>query len=127
MSQVDLGADFTLHHTGIYVENLNEIVSEDEIIVDEIQGVRLSFVMLGNTRIELLQPLNEKSPIYRAGKEKNKLLHLCFEVDDLPKGIETCRFQNFTLLRTPVEATAFPNKKIAWMYHKTFGLVELVG
>ena len=117
MSQVDLGADFTLHHTGIYVENLNEIVSEDEIIVDEIQGVRLSFVMLGNTRIELLQPLNEK----------NKLLHLCFEVVDLSKGIEICRSQNFTLLRTPVEATAFPNKKIAWMYHKTFGLVELVG
>ena len=48
-------------------------------------GVTTVFVELPNTKIELLQPLGEKSPIARF-LERNPtggLHHLCFEVDDL--------------------------------------------
>ena len=49
------------------------------------QGVVASFVDLPNTRVELLQPLGEGSPI-AAFLERNKsggIHHVCFEVDDI--------------------------------------------
>jgi len=49
------------------------------------QGVVASFVDLPNTRVELLQPLGEGSPI-TAFLERNKsggMHHVCFEVDDI--------------------------------------------
>ena len=48
-------------------------------------GVTTVFVELPNTKIELLQPLGDESPIARF-LERNPtggLHHLCFEVDDL--------------------------------------------
>jgi methylmalonyl-CoA/ethylmalonyl-CoA epimerase len=49
------------------------------------QGVVASFVDLPNTRVELLQPLGEGSPI-ASFLERNKsggMHHVCFEVDDI--------------------------------------------
>jgi len=48
-------------------------------------GVTVVFVDLGNAKIELLQPLGDKSPI-SAFLEKNKMggmHHLCFEVANI--------------------------------------------
>jgi len=48
-------------------------------------GVRVAFVELPNTKIELLQPLGENSPIAKF-LQKNPdggMHHLCFEVDDI--------------------------------------------
>jgi methylmalonyl-CoA/ethylmalonyl-CoA epimerase len=52
-------------------------------------GVTVVFVSLDNTKIELLHPLGEKSPI--AGfLEKNAsggIHHMCIEVDDIEKAV----------------------------------------
>jgi methylmalonyl-CoA/ethylmalonyl-CoA epimerase len=48
-------------------------------------GVTVAFVDVGNTKIELLEPLGETSPI-AAFLEKNPsggMHHLCYEVDDI--------------------------------------------
>jgi methylmalonyl-CoA/ethylmalonyl-CoA epimerase len=48
-------------------------------------GVRLVFVELPNTKVELLEPLGEGSPIARF-LEKNAdggIHHICYEVDDI--------------------------------------------
>jgi len=48
-------------------------------------GVTVAFVELPNTKIELLEPLGENSPIARF-LEKNPdggIHHLCYEVDDI--------------------------------------------
>lgn len=48
-------------------------------------GVRLVFVELPNTKVELLEPLGENSPIARF-LEKNAdggIHHICYEVDDI--------------------------------------------
>ena len=51
----------------------------------EEQGVWVCFVDVPNSQIELIEPIDEKSPI--AGFLKNNLEggqhHICFEVDDL--------------------------------------------
>jgi methylmalonyl-CoA/ethylmalonyl-CoA epimerase len=66
-----------------YREILGAEVSEAVDLPDH--GVTTVFVELPNTKIELLHPLGEKSPI-AAFLDKNAsggMHHLCYEVDDI--------------------------------------------
>ena len=49
------------------------------------QGVRVGFVNLPNTQIELIEPLGENSPIvgFLAKNPKGGQHHVCFEVRDI--------------------------------------------
>ncbi len=53
-------------------------------------GVRVTFVELPNTKIELIEPLGERSPITAfLGKHPGGgLHHICFEVEDLSAACE---------------------------------------
>ncbi len=127
METPDLGFGFRLHHIGAYVEKLSDLVPIEKIIKDPGQGVYLSFVKLGNSTIELLQPIDDQSPVFASARRGQKILHLCYEVDDLHSAIQTCIESKFFLLRNPVMAVAFPGQEIAWLFHKNFGLIELLG
>ena len=66
-----------------YRDILGAVVSEQVDLPDH--GVTTVFVELPNTKIELLHPLGEDSPIARF-LLKNKhggMHHLCYEVDDI--------------------------------------------
>lgn len=127
MQPPDFGNGFRLHHIGVCVENLSNLVQIEKIIKDTSQGVYLSFIKLGDSTIEVLQPIDEKSPIFAAANKGQKLLHLCYEVDDLHRAIQTCIDSKFFLVRSPVTAVAFPGQEIAWLFSKNFGLIELLG
>ena len=49
------------------------------------QGVRMVFIELENTKIELLEPLGEESPIagFLDRNPAGGIHHLCYEVDDV--------------------------------------------
>ena len=69
--------------TAKYRDQLGATVSAPQDEPDH--GVRVVFVQLPNTKIELLTPLGENSPI-QAFLDKNPsggIHHLCFEVDDV--------------------------------------------
>ena len=66
-----------------YRETLGARVSEPEPLPEH--GVTVIFVDLPNTRVELLEPLGEASPIARF-LEKNPhggIHHVCYEVEDI--------------------------------------------
>jgi methylmalonyl-CoA/ethylmalonyl-CoA epimerase len=67
----------------LYREKLGAKVSEPESLPEH--GVRVVFVDLPNTRIELLEPLGENSPIagFLAKNPTGGMHHLCYEVDDI--------------------------------------------
>lgn len=48
-------------------------------------GVTVVFVELGNTKIELLEPLGEASPIakFLSNNPAGGIHHICYEVDDI--------------------------------------------
>ncbi len=120
-------ARFQLHHIGIYVDQIFDLVPAEKVIQDNGQGVYLSFIELGNSTIEFLQPIDSKSPVFAAASRGQKLLHLCYEVKNLDEAIAYSLENDFILLRKPAKAVAFPEQEIAWLYHKSFGLVELLG
>ena len=63
-------------------------------------GVRVVFVTLPNTKIELLEPMGSASPIAKF-LEKNSsggIHHLCYEVTDLNEAIATLRDEGMRIL-----------------------------
>jgi len=69
--------------TSKYRDQLGATVSEPHDEPDH--GVRVVFVELPNTKIELLEPLDENSPIngFLAKNPDGGIHHLCFEVGDI--------------------------------------------
>jgi methylmalonyl-CoA/ethylmalonyl-CoA epimerase len=69
--------------TAIYRDMLGATVSPPQ--PEPEHGVTVVFVELPNTKIELLEPLGEDSPV-KAFLERNPaggIHHLCYEVDDI--------------------------------------------
>ena len=66
------------------------------------QGVRVSFVRLENSEIELIEPLGDDSPILKflAANPKGGQHHLCFEVPDIIAARDFMRAQGATVLGT---------------------------
>ena len=87
-----------LNHIAIATPKLDEAVKTYKNMlgvkisspIDQIDhGVKVVFIELPNTKIELLEPLGEKSPIENF-LEKNKkggIHHICFEVEDINSAI----------------------------------------
>ncbi|XP_033841099.1 methylmalonyl-CoA epimerase, mitochondrial [Periophthalmus magnuspinnatus] len=84
--------------TSLYRDVLGATVS-DKVPLPE-HGVYTVFVELGNTKLELLHPLGEKSPI--AGfLQKNKsggMHHICIEVDNINAAISDLKAKNIRTL-----------------------------
>ncbi|XP_055010598.1 methylmalonyl-CoA epimerase, mitochondrial isoform X2 [Boleophthalmus pectinirostris] len=84
--------------TSLYRDVLGASVS-DKVPLPE-HGVYTVFVELGNTKLELLHPLGEKSPI--AGfLQKNKsggMHHICIEVDNINAAIVDLKAKNIRTL-----------------------------
>ncbi|CAG8537441.1 6925_t:CDS:2 [Funneliformis mosseae] len=89
-----------LNHVAIAVPNLDNAVNfyknilgveqVSEAVPQPEHGVYTVFVNLGNTKIELLHPYGEKSPI-KNFLEKNKnggIHHVCIEVNDVSKAVK---------------------------------------
>jgi methylmalonyl-CoA/ethylmalonyl-CoA epimerase len=71
------------HASGVYRHTLGAEVSAPVAMPEH--GVTTVFVALPNTKIELLQPLGEASPVARFldRNPSGGMHHLCFEVDDI--------------------------------------------
>ncbi|MFO0990863.1 MAG: methylmalonyl-CoA epimerase [Hyphomicrobiales bacterium] len=69
--------------TAIYRDTLGARVSQPQ--AEPAHGVTVVFVELPNTKVELLEPLGDNSPI-KSFLEKNPsggIHHVCYEVDDI--------------------------------------------
>ncbi len=70
------------------------------------QGVRVCFIDAPNTQIELIQPLDDTSPIANFLKKNpaGGQHHLCFEVADIPAAVAELQAKGATLLASRVSA-----------------------
>lgn len=84
--------------TALYRDFLGAQVS-DKVPLPE-HGVSTVFVELGNTKLELLHPLGEKSPIagFLLKNKAGGMHHICIEVDDINAAIVDLRAQKIRTL-----------------------------
>ena len=98
--------------------------------IDQIDhGVKVVFIELPNTKIELLEPLGEKSPIENF-LEKNKkggIHHICFEVEDINRAILSLEKDGATVLGDGEAKIGAHGNPVIFLHPKDFNgtLIEL--
>ncbi len=109
----------------VYRETLGAKVS-DPMPVPE-HGVTVVFIELPNTKVELLEPLGDNSPI--AGFLKNNpgggIHHMCYEVDDVVTASDKLKGDGKRVLGAP--KIGAHNNPVVFLHPKDFlgTLVEL--
>ena len=111
----------------IYRDTLGAAVSAP--LAQPEHGVTVAFVTLPNTKVELLEPLGEDSPL--AGfLERNPaggVHHLCFEVDDIIAARDRLSAEGARVLGDGEPKTGAHGKPVLFLHPKDFcgTLVEL--
>ena len=110
-----------------YRDTLGEVVRPPQDEPDH--GVTVVFIELPNTKIELLYPLGENSPI--AGfLEKNPsggIHHMCYEVEDILAARDTLKASGARVLGTGEPKIGAHGKPVLFLHPKDFNgcLIEL--
>lgn len=92
-------------------------------------GVRVVFVELENTKIELLEPLGENSPIAKF-LERNPdggVHHICLEVDDIQAATKKLSAEGVRILGSGAPKAGAHGKPVVFLHPKDFfaTLIEL--
>lgn len=106
--------------TAKYRDTLGAQVSEPVELPEH--GVTTVFVELPNTKIELLHPLGENSPIAKF-LERNPdggVHHLCFEVDDIEAAKVKLQGDGVRILGTGEPKTGAHGKPVLFLHPKDF-------
>ena len=118
----DLGAA-----AAIYRDTLGADVSTPEALPEH--GVTVVFVDTGNTRIELMEPLGEDSPIagYLERNPSGGMHHLCFEVADIIAARDKLQEQGARVLGDGEPKQGAHGKPVLFLHPKDFSgtLIEL--
>lgn len=124
-----------LDHIGIAVRNIEERIGFYRALglavagAEEVasQKVRVAFIPLEGTRLELLEPTAADSPIAKFVEKKGEgLHHLCFEVADIEAVMAGLAREGFTLLSDRPQAGAH-GSRVCFVHPRSSGgvLIEL--
>jgi len=125
-----------IDHIGIAVKDLeasNELFSKlfnrkpfhQEIL--ETQDLEVSFFELNDSKVELVQPISEKSTVHKYLEKKGEgIHHVCFEVEDIHAEMERLKGEGFQPLTEKPYVGAL-NKLVCFFHPKTTNgvLIEL--
>ena len=123
------------HHIGVACDDVRVeterfehlgYVIETGDFVDEIQGVRVRFLVGGGPRLELVEPLSDVSILGSYLRGGGRMYHLAYQVDELHSALEELRNKGGKVLVPPVPAPAFGHQKIAFLMMRNMMLVELI-
>jgi len=113
--------------TAVYRDTLGAKVSERQEEPDH--GVVVVFVELANTKIELLHPLGENSPIagFLAKNPGGGVHHVCYEVDDIEAAAAKMKAEGARVLGDGSPRIGAHGKPVLFLHPKDFcgTLVEL--
>ena len=113
--------------SALYRETLGATVSEPLDLPEH--GVTTVFVMLPNTKLELLHPLGEGSPIagFLAKSPAGGIHHLCYEVDDIHAARDRLVAEGARVLGDGEPRTGAHGKPVIFLHPKDFcgTLIEL--
>lgn len=113
--------------TALYRDQLGARVSEPQPEPDH--GVTVVFVELPNTKVELLEPLGEASPIqaFLDRSPAGGIHHMCFEVDDIMRARDKLKADGARVLGSGDPKIGAHGKPVLFLHPKDFNgtLIEL--
>ena len=124
------------HHVGLLVESIDEALihytalfgskNMSAIFTIESQKVKVCFVKNAeNSFIELVQPLNEESIVYKLLKKKITYYHLAYTVKDIEATVLFLEELNYKPLEY-FKSEAFNNRRCIFLFSPDTSLIELI-
>ena len=127
-----------INHIAIVVPDVKEAalkwqqalnMKKSEIIILEEHGVKVVFLEFSNLKIELLEPLNNKSPIskFLEKNPKGGMHHICFEVEKITETINSLKNKNINILGDGYPKIGAHDKPVVFLHPNDLSgtLVEL--
>ncbi len=117
-----------IDHIAIAVQNLESALDTfrnvigcgpEAIRIEEVasENVRVAFITIGESKIELLEPLSDESPIAKfLAKNGDGMHHIALETDNIDKETERLASLNIHPLGLPKEGAG--GKKIMFLHPK---------
>ncbi|PWK69159.1 methylmalonyl-CoA epimerase [Aminobacter sp. AP02] len=113
--------------SAVYRDTLGAKVTEPQALPEH--GVTVVFIDVGNTKIELLEPLGEGSPIaaFLAKSPSGGMHHVCYEVDDIIAARDHLKASGARVLGNGNPKIGAHGKPVLFLHPKDFQgtLVEL--
>ncbi|MGF6252988.1 methylmalonyl-CoA epimerase [Ensifer sp. LBL] len=110
-----------------YRSTLGASVTEPQALPEH--GVTVVFVTLANTKVELLEPLGEGSPIaaFLAKNPSGGMHHICYEVENILSARDALRAAGARVLGDGEPKTGAHGKPVLFLHPKDFQgtLIEL--
>ena len=98
-----------------------------KLIYDPVQKVNLLFMIDNHgNKFELLEPVDNDSPISKILERHIGLYHICYKVQDINLKIKELSKTGFYLISGPVEAVAFDKRLIAFLINSDNLIIELL-
>ena len=127
-----------LHHIGIVVKNIQESLGELTQFLDfketsipmevSTQKVNVCFLKTSDVYLELIEPIENDSPVKIFSESGGGFHHLCFEVEDIFKEIEKMTENGARIIVEPTKG--FENRLISFvllnMKNTNCNLIEFV-
>ncbi len=119
-----------ISHLGIAVESIEEQIGFFKDVLDlectgeevvEDQKIKVAFLKVGETRIELIEPIADDSPVRKfLDKKSNKttIHHVAFEVDNLEESLKEAKEKGARLIDEKPRIGA-GGVRIAFLHPKT--------
>ena len=127
-----------LNHVAIVVPDLDAAISMYRDVLGAVvskvvdlpeHGVSVAFVELENTKVELLYPLGDKSPItsYLSKNSAGGMHHICYEVSDIFQARDTLLEKGMRILGSNDPKIGAHGKPVLFLHPKDFcgTLVEI--
>ena len=125
ISHVGIAVNSIEESTPFYRDVLGMDFEGTEVVAE--QKVKVAFFVIGESRIELLEPTGPDSPVAKFLEKKGEgIHHIAYEVDDLPKRLDSLKEQGVRLV-DEVPRTGAHQTRIAFLHPKASGgvLTEL--
>lgn len=129
-------SDAKFHHVGYAVSDIEKARKEftesgyhvTDTVIEPVQRVYVAYARKdGNPTIELLQPLDDKSPIVKIlAKNGPTPYHICYAVSDIEAAIRELRNRKYLPLAKPIPGRGLDDALMVFMFKKEIGLIQLV-
>lgn len=116
-----------IDHIGIAVKDIQSVLGfyQDALGLDprnfevvEDQGVRVAFLPVGESTFELLEPLNDDSPVAKfIARRGEGIHHICLDVDSVSESLEEMKQRGLQLIDNAPRLGAH-HKQIAFVHPK---------
>lgn len=128
--------NFIFHHVGIATPDIKGSIrfyeelgyTSSDIYDDPEQKAAIALLKRPDgPLLELISPIDKASPVQGwVDRIRCGAYHICYEVNDLEKGMSFLKDRGSLVIYGPVPAIAFGLRHVAFLWGKESGLVELL-